>query len=167
MSIAVFIFVLDQIHKYWMLYIFWPQQGCDPFHDGRLSATCHYKVSYFLDLLMIWNRGISYGLFQQHSLWGQLFLIGIAVIAAIFLFIWLSQINSILMCCSLGLVIGGALGNAVDRYIYGAVADFFSLHVNGFYWYVFNIADVAIVAGVLGLLYNSIFENRKKVSKTL
>ena len=63
----------------------------------------------------------------------------------------------------LGLIIGGALGNAIDRIVYGAVADFFSLHAFGYQWYVFNVADIAIVAGVVGLLYDSVFRGHKKV----
>ena len=61
------------------------------------------------------------------------------------------------MAASVGLIIGGAIGNGIDRILIGGVADFFSLHAFGFYWYVFNIADVAIVAGVIGLLYDSLW----------
>ena len=75
----------------------------------------------------------------------------------------LRRITSPLAAASIGLIIGGAVGNAIDRIAYGAVADFFSLHAFGFEWYVFNIADTAIVAGVLGLLYDSLFRGHKKV----
>jgi signal peptidase II len=69
------------------------------------------------------------------------------------------------MALSLGLIMGGALGNALDRVLIGGVADFFSLHAFGFYWYVFNIADVAIVAGVIGLLYDSLRSSRNPAAK--
>jgi signal peptidase II len=71
------------------------------------------------------------------------------------------------MAASIGLIMGGALGNAVDRVVLGGVADFFSLHAFGFYWYVFNIADAAIVAGVAGLLYDSLLASRNDAAKPL
>lgn len=163
---AVVTFLLDQAHKYWMLYSFWPQQGCYPFNNVRVNASCYYEVTSFLNFLMIWNPGISYGLFPQEGPLGRLFLILVALIAVVILTIWLSRVFSVSMALSLGLIIGGALGNALDRYLYGAVADFFSLHYAGYYWYVFNIADMAIVVGVIGLLYNSFTESPKKVSNS-
>ena len=118
-------------------------------------------VTPFFDLVLVWNPGISYGLFKQNSDAGRWVLIGFAVAAAIALTYWLAQLQTRLAAASVGLIIGGALGNAIDRVHYGAVADFFSFHVSGFNWYVFNLADVAIVAGVVGLLYNS-FKTRHK-----
>jgi signal peptidase II len=74
------------------------------------------------------------------------------------LWLWLNHSSTgKLMSVSIALIIGGAIGNAIDRVRIGGVADFFSLHAYGFYWYVFNIADVAIVAGVVGLLYDSLW----------
>ena len=78
--------------------------------------------------------------------------------------IWLARITSPLAATSIGLIVGGAVGNAIDRILYGAVADFFSFHAFGFEWYIFNVADTAIVAGVIGLLYESVFGGHKKVS---
>lgn len=93
---------------------------------------------------------------------GQVFLAGFGVAAVIALWIWLARgATGRLMAVSLGLIMGGALGNALDRLLIGGVADFFSLHAYGFYWYVFNIADMAIVAGVIGLLYDSLMVSRK------
>ena len=80
---------------------------------------------------------------------------------------WLARlVNETLTAISLGLIMGGALSNAVDRLLIGGVADFFSLHAFGFYWYVFNIADVAIVAGVIGLLYDSLDASRNGAAKS-
>jgi signal peptidase II len=82
--------------------------------------------------------------------------------------VWLARgITSRLVAGSIGLIMGGAGGNAIDRLVLGGVADFFSLHAWGFYWYVFNIADAAIVAGVIGLLYDSFGPSRKDASKAL
>ena len=87
---------------------------------------------------------------------GQYVLAIFALIASVALWIWLARSGTgRLMAVSLGLIIGGAVANGIDRVVLGGVADFFSLHVGSFYWYIFNLADVAIVAGVAGLLYNS------------
>jgi signal peptidase II len=116
--------------------------------------------------VMVWNKGISYGLFQQGSALGQIVLVCLAVAAVIGLTLWLAQMTSRIGAAGAGLVMGGAVGNAIDRVVHGAVADFFSFHAGDFYWYVFNVADAAIVAGVVGLMYDSIFNSHKKVSKT-
>ncbi|QFR34002.1 signal peptidase II [Ancylobacter sp. TS-1] len=108
----------------------------------------------FLDLVRIWNTGISYGLFSQ-GLDGWWLLGGFKLVAAAFFWLWLARVDRRIEAVALGLLIGGALGNAVDRLAYGAVFDFVSLHAFGFYWYVFNLSDVAIVAGVGLLLYDS------------
>jgi signal peptidase II len=81
---------------------------------------------------------------------------------------WLARgIATKLVAGSVGLIMGGAASNAIDRLVLGGVADFFSLHALGFYWYVFNIADAAIVAGVIGLLYDSLGPSRKDASKAV
>ena len=126
----------------------------------RASVT----VTPFFDLVLVWNRGVSYGLLPQDSDLGRWALILFAFAAAFALVIWLARVTSPLAAAAMGLVIGGAVGNAIDRILYGAVADFFSFHAYGYQWYIFNIADVAIVAGVIGLLYESVFGGHKKVS---
>ena len=102
------------------------------------------------------NLGVSYGMFLQDSREGQWLLAGFAGLAALAMAVWLARgVADKLVAASLGLIMGGAISNAIDRLVLGGVADFFSLHAYGFYWYVFNIADAAIVAGVCGLLYDS------------
>jgi signal peptidase II len=114
----------------------------------------------FLDLVLTWNTGISYGLFRQEGPFGQWALLALKLIAVALLWIWLSRATTRLTALSLGLIVGGAIGNAIDRFAYGAVADFVLFHVStasfSFDWYVFNLADVAIVAGVIGLLYETL-----------
>jgi signal peptidase II len=78
--------------------------------------------------------------------------------------IFVDLARSPLSAAGLGLIIGGAIGNLIDRIIYGAVADFFLFHAFGFSWYIFNIADVAIVAGVVALLYDSVRENSRQTA---
>lgn len=154
LAIATAALVADQLHKWWMLEIY------------RIQDRGRVPVTPFLDLVYVKNLGISYGLLAQHGDLAQWLLAGFAALAAIGLAWWLATAASgRLWAASLGLLIGGAIGNGIDRLRLGGVADFFSLHVFGFYWYVFNIADVAIVAGVIGLLYDSLRTSRKDASK--
>jgi signal peptidase II len=138
----------DQAVKFWLLY------GFDLPGRGRVA------LAPFLDLVLAWNTGISYGLFRQEGPLGQWALLALKAIAVILLWIWLARTSSRLTALSLGLIIGGAVGNAIDRLAYGAVADFVLFHLTtanfSFKWYVFNLADVAIVAGVIGLLYETL-----------
>ena len=148
MALAVFVatVAIDQAHKWWMISIY------DIGSKGRVEITP------FFDIVFVKNIGISYSLFNQESVLGQYLLAGFAFVASLALWIWLNRSNAgWLMAVGLALIMGGAIGNGLDRLTMGGVADFFSLHAFGFYWYVFNIADVAIVAGVAVLLYESLW----------
>ena len=156
LSLTVAIVVLDQVHKWWMLSVF------DIQSKGRVA------VLPFLDLEFVKNTGVSYGLFLQNTRQGQWILAGFAGLAVCAMAIWLARgVTNKLVAISLGLIMGGAASNAIDRLNLGGVADFFSLHAFGFYWYVFNVADVAIVAGVVGLVYDSLVPSRKDASKDI
>ncbi len=137
-------FVLDQASKVGLI------QGYD------LPMREPLALGPFVTFTGVWNRGISYGLFQQHSELGRWLLAGLSVVAAVALTIWLTRTHKRLLALSLGLIAGGAIGNAVDRVAYGAVFDFVHLHAGAYSWYVFNLADAAIVAGVVGLVYDSL-----------
>jgi len=155
-GVAVLTIVLDQAHKLWMLDVYRIQD------KGRVVLTP------FLDLVFVKNTGISYGLLLQETRQGQWLLAGFSGLAVLAMAFWLARgVTTRLVAGSLGLIMGGAAGNAIDRVLLGGVADFFSLHALGFYWYVFNIADVAIVAGVIGLLYDSFGPSRNDASKAL
>ncbi len=154
LSLGAVIAVADQVLKWWMLYVF------------NIEAKGQVTVTPFLDLVMVWNRGISFGLFQQESQIGPILLAILSLAAVIGLTWWLASMTTVIGAVGAGLVMGGAIGNGIDRLVYGAVADFFSLHAGDFYWYVFNIADAAIVVGVAGLVYESIIDSHKKVSNS-
>lgn len=140
--------VADQASKLGLLF------GYDlPLHEP-------VRLSPFVSLIVVWNRGVSYGMFQQHTDWGRWVLTAFSVAAAIALAIWIRRSGSRFLAASLGLIAGGAIGNAVDRVAYGAVFDFVHLHAGAYSWYVFNIADAAIVAGVVGLIWDSLFAGR-------
>ena len=154
LSLTIAIVVVDQVHKWWMLSVY-DIQG-----KGRVA------VMPFLDLEFVKNTGVSYGLFLQNTRQGQWILAGFAALAVCAMAVWLARgVTTKLVATGLGLIMGGAASNAVDRLSLGGVADFFSLHAYGFYWYVFNVADVAIVAGVIGLIYDSLGPSRKDASK--
>lgn len=119
------------------------------------------EIGPFMSFVVVWNRGISYGLFQQGTETGRWLLAGLSVVAAAALAFWIGRTGGRLLAAALGLILGGAVGNAVDRVAYGAVFDFVYLHAGGFSWYVFNVADAAIVAGVAGLVYDSFISDRR------
>src|SRR5207245_11494561 len=148
LAVAAAAAALDQASKIWLLFVV------------DLPARGVVRLTPFLDLVLTWNTGISYGLFRQEGPLGQAALLALKAIAVVLLWIWLSRTTSRLAALSLGLIIGGAVGNAIDRFAYGAVVDFVLFHINtasfSFNWYVFNLADVAIVAGVIGLLFETL-----------
>jgi signal peptidase II len=144
---AIAVLVLDQASKLWLLRVF------DIGHRGAV------KVTPFFDLVLAWNIGISFGWFQSDSPLAQIALMIVKAVAVIVLAIWMARSRTLIATLALGLIIGGAIGNAIDRFAYGAVVDFALFHIQlggqTYNWYVFNLADVAIVAGVMALLYDS------------
>src|SRR5208337_2418997 len=106
----------------------------------------------FLDLTLRWNRGISFSLFARDSASAETALLGLTLAATALLAWWLSRSRSALPAAGLGLIIGGALGNAIDRIVHGAVVDYLDLHVFGRHFFVFNLADAAINMGVVLLM---------------
>ena len=146
--VAVLVALLDQALKLWLVFVF------DLARRGRVA------LGPFVDLALSWNTGISYGLFREQGMLAQNILLAIKIVAVALLWVWLARAGSRLSAVSLGLIIGGAIGNAIDRLTFGAVADFVLVHITTptwrFDWYVFNLADAAIVAGVIGLLCDSL-----------
>jgi len=145
LSIALAAFLADRLSKWWLIDVF------------GITERGIVKVLPFFDLVMAWNRGISYGLFQADTGLGIAILAGFAILVTAALTLWLARIHHRLMALSIGLIIGGAVGNIYDRIAFGAVADFFRLHAYGYYWYIFNIADVWIAIGVVLMIYDAFF----------
>ena len=141
----------DQGHKLWMLNVY------------GIEAKAPVRIAPFFDLVMAWNPGISYSLFSAKTDTGRWMLLAATLAATLLLAVWMWRTRLTATAAGLGLVVGGALGNAWDRFAYGAVADFFHFHVGGFSWYVFNVADVAISLGVLLLLLDSLFQRQPSV----
>jgi len=147
LAVAAATGIVDQAVKFWLVGVF------------DLGSREPVALTPFVDLVLTWNTGISYGLFPQEGAFGQWALLAFKVLVVAFLWIWLARTQSRLSAAALGLIIGGAVGNAIDRLHWPGVMDFVLFHVEtggfSFRWYVFNLADVAIVAGVVGLLYDS------------
>jgi signal peptidase II len=143
---AALSFGLDQSLKWWLLNVV------------NMPEQRQITITPFFDLIMAWNHGVSYSLFEGHP---QLILVASSVIISAALWVWSCRMTKPLPVAAIGLVIGGAMGNALDRITHGAVADFFHLHWGDLSWYIFNPADIAIVAGVALLLYDSFFETKK------
>jgi signal peptidase II len=156
MWFAIATLALDQASKWWVLVVYRLRD-----HPRGVAVTP------FLNLVYVENRGISYGLLPLDSDLGQWLLAGFAGLAVLAMAVWLAYgVSEKLVAASLGLIMGGAAGNAIDRLWLGGVADFIQLHAFGYSWYVFNIADAAIVAGVCGLLYESFGLSRNRAAKS-
>jgi len=139
---------LDQANKLWLIFVY------------GIEAHQPVRIAPFLDVIFAKNTGISYSLLRAETDMQRLGLLAFISLATLFLGIWLWRSRTPLVGLALGLIVGGALGNAVDRGVYGFVADFYHFHLGTFSWYVFNLADVAIVVGVGLLLADSFLAGR-------
>ena len=153
--LALIVLAADQASKLYLLH------GLKMVEGQRIALTP------FFDLYLMGNTGISYSLFQQTTAAGRWALLGVTIVATILLSIWLWRISGLLSALALGAIIGGALGNGYDRFAYGAVVDFCDIHLLGWHFYVFNVADTGITLGVVLLLYDGLFaEKRQRARQT-
>jgi signal peptidase II len=157
LSIAVVVALLDQFSKWSILAAFRPEGVVGtPF----LSST-RVEALPILDFVLTWNRGVSFGMGNSVGDYNVLFFTGLAVIIGGFLIVWMAKTSDRLLLLSLGLVVGGALGNVVDRLRFGAVVDFLYVHVGAFDWWpIFNVADSAVCIGAGLLVFDSLFAKR-------
>ena len=130
------------------------------FKDGIVEKI---YVNEYLDFILVFNTGISYGLFSGGGDFQKWILISLSILIIIFLLSFIRNESSILSNLSISFIIGGALGNVLDRFTYGAVVDFISLHAKGFSWYIFNIADMFIVVGVILFILSQFILSKKNV----
>jgi signal peptidase II len=149
LALAAIILLLDQLSKYWVLNIL----------KLREQPLGHIELSNVFDLTFVWNRGVSFGLFQADSMIGRLLLSAFALLVMVVMVVWLWRAERALMAASLGLIIGGAFGNLIDRLRFGAVVDFVDFSDIHFIW-VFNVADSSITIGVLLMLADAFWVDR-------
>ena len=152
--ISFFIFILDQLTKFFVVHIL--------DLSGRLSITV---ISGFINFNMAWNEGINFGLFANSSEIMRIILIIISILICIGILFWAIKQRSFFLLFYASAIIGGALGNVLDRVIYGAVADFLNITCCGLYNpYSFNIADISIFLGVIGIIFFPTEKNQNKKS---
>ena len=146
LGIAASVIAIDQISKFAVISMLAPYQG--------LSITP------FLNLVLILNTGITFGFFASNDTFTRWTLIVLALIISIILMRWLISAEGRYVCAALGMIIGGALGNVIDRLVHGAVVDFLDFHLYGWHWPAFNVADSAITLGVALFVLSSLLEQR-------
>ena len=145
------VLLADQASKWWML-------------DGlHLSEVGSIEVLPFLNFTMVWNQGVTFGLFHQATAAGPWILAGVAMAVVVALGLWLRRAETRLVAAALGAIAGGAIGNVIDRVRFGAVVDFLHAHAFGWSWYVFNVADAAIVCGVAALILDGMRPARTRL----
>lgn len=144
MVLAIIAIALDQATKDWIL-------------EDVMTPPRVIEITSNFNLVLGWNRGVSFGLFNQDSTYGPYILTGVALAIVLGLSIWLWKSTTHWSAWALGLVIGGAIGNVIDRIQYGAVVDFLDFHAFGYHWPAFNVADTAICIGAGLLILESLF----------
>ena len=147
--LALLVAVFDQISKWWIL-------------ADVMSPPAVIPVTPFFNLVLVWNRGVSFGILNHSSPWVPWLLSALAAAICVGLFIWLRRAESRWLATALGLIIGGALGNLIDRLRFGAVVDFLDVHASGYHWPAFNVADAAITVGVGILLIDALIAGREE-----
>ena len=150
-----FFAAIDQITKQFIIYYF-------EINVDKLNSTMLFYINEYLNFYIIWNKGFAFGLFQNDiNLVNNIYMI-LILIVIIILFIYAIQINKKMYYFSFSLIIGGAIGNLIDRFSYNAVFDFIDLHYNNFHWYVFNIADITITVGcILTIILELFFKGKE------
>ena len=145
---ALVVSVVDQASKWWIF--------LDVMNPPRVL-----EITPFFNVVLTFNRGVSFGLLASDSPWGQPLLIALALAISIFLILWLRKAESVLAARAIGLTLGGALRNVIDRFVHGGVVDFLDFSAFGMHWPAFNVADSAISIGVVLLLVESLLPERK------
>lgn len=147
LSVGATVVVLDQLTK-WLI------------RDVVLDTARHIEITGFFNIVEVWNRGVSFGLFASDSPWTPYLLSALAIAISIVLIFWLRKAETTFLALALGFVIGGAIGNVFDRFIWGRVYDFLDFHAAGYHWPAFNVADAAISVGVALILLDGFIAKR-------
>jgi signal peptidase II len=156
--LAAVVAILDQLTKWLIIEKVMRPEGVweTPFY-----TPTRIEIGPYLEIVMAWNRGVSFGIFSNDGMWNVVLLSGMSLLIVTLLVVWMRRAPEPMVRLALGLVVGGALGNVVDRIRFGAVADFIYLHWNEHYWPAFNLADSAITVGACVLVLDSLFAGRQ------
>ena len=153
--LAAVVFLVDRLSKWWFMDVF------------ELAKKGVVEILPFFNVVMVWNRGVSFSLFSAETDTGRWFLVAMTVVIVVVLLFWLRSVQARLTMVAIGLVIGGAIGNIYDRVIYGAVADFFQFHLGDWSFAVFNVADCFISLGAVLLVWEAVFGSNTEEKKQL
>jgi signal peptidase II len=147
-TLAALVAVCDQLSKGWVV-------------NMLMKPPREVPVTDFFSLVLVWNKGVTFGLFNHMAPSVMpIILLGAAVLILLFLARWLWRTTSVLVSLCLAAIMGGAVGNIIDRLQYGAVVDFLDFHIGTYHWYAFNIADAAIVTGLTLLILESVIRGK-------
>ena len=149
-SLVLFIFLIDRISKLYVI------------HKNKFNLNSEIYSSKFLNIHLIWNEGIAFGLFSFNEDYLYNFLTFLIFIVIIFIIFMIRKSDPVRKFALL-LVLGGALGNFFDRLIYKAVPDFIDFHVGNFHWFIFNVSDIFITIGVIGMILLELTTNKKQI----
>lgn len=149
---AVVVLAADQGSKYWILNVL------------KLEELRQVVLLPVLNLTMVWNQGVTFGMLHGLGAWSHLALAAMALVVVGVLANWLRRAESAMVALSIGAIMGGAVGNVIDRLRFGAVVDFIHAHIGTLSWYVFNVADAAIVCGVGVLVFDNLIRGRPKAA---
>jgi len=148
-GMAILAIVADQATKNWLL-------------TGPMREPQVFELTSFFNIVSAWNKGVSFSMFWTSAETGPWILSGVALVIALGLAFWLTRVSHVLTALGIGLVIGGALGNIIDRLRFGAVFDFLDFYVGTYHWPAFNVADSCITIGVVLLLWDGLFHGQER-----
>ena len=151
LAIALIAILIDQLSKWWILV-------------KVMNPPKIVQVTQNFNLVLTWNRGVSFGLFNDQGNWGVWIFSTLALIIVVILVFWLRRAETKLISVALGLIIGGALGNVIDRINHTAVVDFLDFYIGKFHWPAFNAADSFITVGATVLIVDSLFARKNNNS---
>ena len=162
LPVALLVVALDQLSKWWVVEKLFRPEGMT---ETPFYTPMRISLAPVFDLVMAWNRGVSFGILNQPGAWNGLALSAAAAVIVVLLVGWMSKAPNRLVALALGLVVGGAIGNVIDRLRYGAVADFLDFHLQLWHWPAFNLADSGITVGAVILVLDSLFTRRTSSKK--
>lgn len=175
--IIIFLGGVDQLSKWWVIELFYKPRVFEA--EGATLPFLHWMTSFgqnqfppvnievtsFFNMVMVWNKGVSFGMFASYHDFMPYALSGVALIISVIMIVWMTRTNHLSTLIPLAMILAGAIGNIWDRLRFGAVADFFDFHWGEWHYPAFNIADCCIVVGVVALAIDGLFLEKRRFNK--